>query len=137
MPFQVAKNDSDYDYGKMYQLLLQISCYSERILSQDLMVMQQKLQGLILKYLHFLVNNARLVEKVGNSHLGFMYHLIENKLHLLTFEDFFHATYCQVTRAQDDNDVDDSEKAKKSGGDEAAAGTDNGSESGFDEVGNE
>ena len=36
VPFQVAENSSNYDYGEMYQLLLQISCYREGILSQDL-----------------------------------------------------------------------------------------------------
>ena len=88
---QVAEDGSDYDYGEIYQFFLQISCYSEKILSQDLLAMQQKQQGLICKYLHFLVNNAHLVKKVGNSYLGFMYCLVKNKPHL-TFEDFFHTS---------------------------------------------
>ena len=88
VPFQVTKNSDDYDYREMYQLLLQISCYSEGILSQDLIAMQQKRQGLIREYLHFLVDNTCLVKKVGDSHLGFVYCLVENKPCLLTFEAF-------------------------------------------------
>ena len=41
-PFQIAENGSDYDYREMYQILLQILCYNEEVLSQDLMAMQHK-----------------------------------------------------------------------------------------------
>ena len=53
----------------------------------------------------------------------------ENNSYLLTFEDFLHATYCQAARAQDDDNVDNPEEAKESGGNEAVAGTGNGFES--------
>ena len=135
MPFQIAENSDDYDYGKIYQILLQISCYSEGVLSQDLLAMQHKQQGLIREYLHFLVDNARLVKRVGNSHVVFMYCLVENNLHLFTFKDFFHAPYCQAVKAQDDNNVDNSEEAEESGGDKATAGAGNGSE--FNKASNE
>ena len=46
-PFQIAEDGSDYDYRKLYQLLLQILCYSEGVLSQVLLAMQHKQQGLI------------------------------------------------------------------------------------------
>jgi len=94
VPFQIAENGGNYNYGELYQIFLQILCYSEEVLSQDLLAMQHKQQGLICKYLHFLVDNACLVERVGNSHVGFVYHLVENHLHLLTFKEFFHAPYC-------------------------------------------
>ena len=109
----------------MYQLLLQISCFSEGVLSQDLLAMQHKQQGLIRDYLHFLVDNTRLVERVGNSHVGYVYCLVENDPRLLTFEQFFHAPYCK--EARDGGDADVSEEAEESGGDEAESG--NGSES--------
>ena len=41
-PFHVADDGSNHDYGEMYQLLLQISCFSEGVLSQDLLAMQHK-----------------------------------------------------------------------------------------------
>jgi len=82
------------------------------------------------------VDNTCLVKKVGNSHLGFMY-FVENNPCLHTFEDFFHAPYCQAVRAQDDNNVDNSEKAKESSSNKAAVRTGNGSEFKSDEAGNE
>jgi len=124
-PFQIAENSSDHDYGELYQLLLQISCFSEGVLSQDLLAMQHKRQGLIQDYLHFLVDNARLVEWVGDSHVGYVYCLVENVPHLLTFEQFYHALYCK--QACDSGDADVPEEAKESDGDEAESG--NGSES--------
>ena len=82
------------------------------------------------------MDNTCLVKKVGNSHLGFMY-FVENNPCLHTFEDFFHAPYCQAVRAQDDNNVDNSEKAKESSSNKAAVRTGNGSEFKSDEAGNE
>jgi len=87
--------------------------------------MQHKQQGLICKYLHFLMNNACLVERVGNSHVGYMYCLVENNPCLLTFKQFYHALYCK--QAWDGNNADVSEGAEESGSDKAGAG--NGSES--------
>jgi len=57
-----------------------------------------------------------------------VYHLIKNDLCLFTFEDFFHALYCQAARAQDNDNVDNPEEAKESGGDEAVAEIGDGSE---------
>ena len=31
-PFQITKDDSNYDYREIYQILLQISCYSKGVL---------------------------------------------------------------------------------------------------------
>jgi len=129
-PFQIAENGSDYEYGELYQLLLQILCYSKGVLSQDLLAMQHKQQGLIREYLHFFVYNARLVEQVGDSYIGYMYCLVESHLHLLTFKQFYHTPYCK--QAQDGDNVDAPKEAEESGGNEAGAG--NGSQS--DEAGN-
>ena len=41
------------------------------------------------------MNNACLVERVGDSHVGYVYCLVENDLCLLTFEQFYHALYCK------------------------------------------
>ena len=65
-PFQIAEDSGDYDYRELYQLLLQISCYSKGVLFQDLLAMQHKQQGLIREYLHFLMDNMHLVERVGD-----------------------------------------------------------------------
>ena len=124
-PFQITENGSNHDYRELYQLLLQISCFSEGVLSQDLLAMQHKRQGLIRDYLHFLVDNARLVERVGDSHVGYVYCLVENKPCLLTFKQFYHAPYCK--QAHDSGDADVPEEAKESGGNKA--GSSDGSES--------
>jgi len=99
------------------------------------MAMQHKWQGLICEYLHFLVDNVCLVEKVGDSHIGFIYCLMENDPRLLTFEDFFHTPYCKVVWDQDDDNVDNPEEAEESDSNKAAAGAGNGSKS--DKAGNE
>ena len=75
------------------------------------------------------MNNAHLVERVGNSHVGYVYCLVENDPRLLTFEQFFHAPYCK--EARDDGNADVSEEAEESGGNKAESG--DGSES--DEAG--
>jgi len=130
-PFQIADDGSDYDYGELYQLLLQISCFSEGVLSQDLLAMQHKWQGLIRDYLHFCVDNTGLVERVGDSHVGYVYCLVENKPRLLTFKQFYHAPYCK--QACDSGNADVPAEAEESGSDEAGSG--DGSES--DKAGNE
>ena len=79
--------------------------------------MQYKQQGLIHEYLHFLVDNVRLVERVGESHVGYMYRLVENDPRLLTFEQFYHTLYCK--QARDSGDADVPEEAEEFSSDEA------------------
>ena len=81
--------------------------------------MQHKRQGLICEYLHFLVNNVHLVEWVGDSHVRYMYCLVENHLHLLIFKRFYHALYCK--KAWDGDNVDDPKEAKEFSGNKAGA----------------
>ena len=77
------------------------------------------------------MDNACLVERVGNSHVGYVYRLVENNPRLLTFEQFFHTPYCK--KARDGGDADVSKEAEESGGNKAESG--DGSES--DEAGDE
>ena len=77
------------------------------------------------------MDNTCLVERVGNSHVGYVYCLVENHSRLLTFKRFYHTLYCK--KAWDSDDVGNPEEAEESGGDKAGAG--NGSES--DKAGNE
>jgi len=80
------------------------------------------------------VDNACLVKKVGDSHLGFVYCLVENKPQLLTFEAFFHPPYCQTAKALDNVHENNPNMAEESSGDEAAAGAGSGSESKSDKA---
>ena len=47
-----------------------------------------------------------MVKKVGNSHLGFIYHLVNNNLYLFTFQEFFYAPSVSDKPATDLEDDD-------------------------------
>ena len=54
---------------------------------------------------------------MGDSHVGYVYCLVENDPRLLTFKQFYHAPYCK--QARDSGDTDVPEEAEESGSNEA------------------